>query len=202
MKMVRKSLLLAALASVTLVVGCSSMKEPATKAIADAEATLATVRDDAARYLPNDLQGVDASIADLKAKLQAGDYQGIMAAVPDLTTKLSALKDAAAAKKTEMEAALEKAKSDWTAMAADLPGMIGALESRVSALSASRKLPKGMDAAKLDSAKTGLAAAKSAWEAASAAFTSGNVMDAVAKAQEAKAKAGEAMAALGMTAAK
>ena len=42
MKMIRKSLLLAALASVALVVGCSSMKEPATKAIADAEATLAT----------------------------------------------------------------------------------------------------------------------------------------------------------------
>jgi hypothetical protein len=202
MKMIRKSLLLAALASVALVVGCSSMKEPATKALADAEATLATVRDDAAKYVPNDLQGVDASIADLKTKLQAGDYKGIMAAVPELTTKLTALKDAAAAKKAEMEAAVEKAKGEWTALAADLPGMVGALESRVSALSASKKLPKGMDAAKLDSAKAGLAAAKSAWEAASAAFTSGNVTDAVAKAQEAKAKGGEAMAALGMTAAK
>ena len=202
MKMLRQSLLLAALASVALVVGCSSMKEPATKALADAEATLATVRDDAAKYVPNDLQVVDASMADLKAKLQAGDYKSVMAGVPDLNSKLSSLKEAAAAKKAEMEAGIETARGEWTTLAAELPGMLSAVESRVSALSASKKLPKGMDAAQLDSAKAGLAAAKSAWEAASAAFTSGNVMDAVAKAQEAKAKGGEAMAALGMTAGK
>lgn len=199
MKMMKKSLLLAALASTLLVVGCAGQKEPANKAIADVEAAVAAIRDDAAKYVPSDLQGVDASIADLKAKFQSGDYKGILAAAPELTSKVSALKDAAAAKKTEMEAAIEKAKGEWTSLAADLPGMVGAVESRVSALSAAKKLPKGMDAAKLDSAKSALAAAKSAWEAASAAFTSGNVMDAVSKANEAKAKGGEAMAALGMT---
>lgn len=200
MKTLRKTLLLATLASVALAVGCSSMKEPATKALADAEASLAAVRDDAAKYVPTDLQGVESTIADLKAKLQAGDYKGIMAAAPDLTAKLGALKDAAAAKKSEMEAAIEKAKGEWAGLATDVPAMVGALESRVSALSASKKLPKNLDAAKLDSAKSALAAAKSAWDAASAAFGSGNVLDAVAKANEAKTKGGEAMAALGMTA--
>jgi hypothetical protein len=200
MKMFRKTLLVATLASALLVVGCSSQKDPANKAIADAEAAVAAVRDDAAKYVPNDLQGVDASIADLKAKFQAGDYKGVLAASAGLTASLASLKDAAAAKKAEMEAAVEKAKGDWTALAKDLPGMVGALESRVSALSASKKLPKGLDAAKLDSAKAGLAAAKSAWDAASAAFTSGNVMDAVAKANEAKTQGAAAMAALGMTA--
>ncbi len=200
MKIVRKSLLLAAFASTLLFVGCAGQKEPANKAIADAEAAVAAIREDAAKFVPSDLQGVDASIADLKAKFQAGDYKGILAAAPELTGKLGALKDAAAAKKAEMAAAVEKATGEWTTLAADLPGMVGAVESRVSALSAAKKLPKGMDAAKLDGAKAALAAAKSAWDAASAAFTSGNVVDAVAKANEAKAKGGEAMAALGMTA--
>jgi hypothetical protein len=199
MKMFQKSLLLAIVASAAMVVGCSSQKEPANKAIADAEAALAAVRDDAARYLPSDLQGVEATIADLKTKFQSGDYKGILAAAPDLTSKLGALKDAAAAKKAEMEAAIEKAKGDWTALAADVPAMMGALTSRIDALSASKRLPKNIDAAKFESAKSAYAAAKSAWDAASAAAGSGDVLDAVGKATEAKAKGAEAMEALGMT---
>jgi hypothetical protein len=200
MKMFRKSLLLATLASALLVVGCGSQKDPANKMIADAEATIAAVRDDAAKYVPNDLQSVEATIADLKAKFQAGDYKSVLAASAGVTASLASLKDAAAAKKTEMEAAVAKATGEWTTLAADLPGMVGALDSRVSALSASKKLPKGMDAAKLDSAKASLAAAKSAWDAASAAFASGNVVDAVAKANEAKTQGAAAMATLGMSA--
>lgn len=200
MKSIRNSLLLATLASVALLVGCAGQKAPATKALADAEAALASVRDDAAQYAASDLQNVESTVADLKAKLQSGDFKGILAAAPALTASITALKDTAAAKKAEALAALEKAKGDWAGMATDLPNMVQALQSRVDALSASKRLPKNLDAAKFEGAKTGLAEAKAAWDAASAAAGSGSFVDAVAKASEAKTKATAAMAALGMTA--
>jgi hypothetical protein len=200
MKSIRNSLLLATLASVALLLGCAGQKAPATKAIADAEAALAGVRDDAAQYAASDLQSVESTVADLKAKLQSGDFKGILAAAPALTASIAALKDTAAAKKTEALAALEKAKGDWAGLSTDLPNMVQALQSRVDALSASKRLPKKLDAATFEGAKTGLAEAKSAWDAATAAAGNGSFVDAVAKANEAKTKASAAMAALGMTA--
>jgi hypothetical protein len=194
------SIWVAALASAALLIGCSSQKEPATNALAAAESALAAFRDDAAKYAGNDLAGIDATIGDLKAKLAAGDYKGILAAAPDLTSKIGGLKDMVGAKKAEMEAALAKATTDWGGLSTDLPQMLQALQSRVDALSASKRLPPKLDAAKFDSAKSGLAALKSNWEAASAAFASGNVLEAVSKAQAAKTAGTDAMTALGMNA--
>jgi hypothetical protein len=197
--MMKKASVLAACAALLLAAGCASQKEPATKAIADAEAALAGFRDDAAKYLPDDLQSVEGTIASLKDNLQKGDYKAILAAAPELTSKLNALKDAAASKKAEMEAAIEKAKSDWTGFAADLPNMVSAIQSRVDILSKSKKLPKNLDAASFDAAKSGLATMKSTWDEAMAAFGSGNALDAAAKAQQVKDKGNEVMQLLGMT---
>jgi len=182
-----------------LAVACASQKEPATKAIADAESALSAVKEQAAQYAPDQLKGVEDTIAGLKENLAKGDYKAILASTPQLTTQLASLKDAAAAKKAEMDAALEKAKGDWSGYAADLPNMVGAIQSRVDILSKARKLPAGMDKAKLDDAKTGLEGMKSTWTDAGNAFASGNYLDAVAKAQEVKTKGAEIMAALGMS---
>ncbi|MCS6947441.1 MAG: hypothetical protein NZM12_07490, partial [Steroidobacteraceae bacterium] len=189
----------AVIALLALAAACSTQKEPATKAIADAETALGAIRDDAGKFAASDLQSVEATIADLKAKLQAGDYRGILAAAPDLTNRIAALRDAVAAKKAELEAAIAKAQADWPALAADLPNMLGALRSRVDALSASRRLPKNVSPAAFEAARNGLSTAQAAWDAATAASASGDVVTAVAKAQEAKAAGSAAMSALGMT---
>jgi hypothetical protein len=80
-----------------------------------------------------------------------------------------------------------------------VPQMAAAIKSRVDILSQSKKLPAGLDKAKLDGAKAGLAAVSQGWTEASEAFKSGNVSDAVAKARAAKDKAVEVMTALNMT---
>jgi hypothetical protein len=53
--------LLAVLAAV-LVVGCANQKAPAQQAIAGAEAALNAVRDTAQKYVPDQLQAVDAQL--------------------------------------------------------------------------------------------------------------------------------------------
>lgn len=65
-------------------------------------------------------------------------------------------------------------------------------------LSKAKKLPAGLDQAKFDSAKSGLAAATEAWGAATAAASAGDMAEAVAKANAVKGKAVEALNALGM----
>lgn len=196
---IKKSLFIATIATALLAVGCASQKEPATKAIADAEAALSGFKEDAAKYLPNDLQAVETTIGGLKDSLAKGDYKAILVALPGVTTQIASLKDAAAAKKSEMEAAIAKASTDWTSFAADLPNMVGAIQSRVDILSKSKKLPKNLDSATFESAKSGLEMMKSTWTEATAAASSGNVLDAVAKAQTVKDKGAEVMKALGMT---
>ena len=88
--------------------------------------------------------------------------------------------------------------ASWNAISADVPKMIEALKSRVDILSQSKKLPKGLDAATLSTAKDNLAAATSAWTDATAAQAAGKWSEAMAKANDSKAKATAAMSALGM----
>jgi hypothetical protein len=105
--------------------------------------------------------------------------------------------------KTNVAAKLEEAKAatgEWTSYAADLPKMVEAIQSRVTTLASAKKLPKGMDAAALDTAKGGLESMKSTWTEAMAAFTGGNAIDAVAKAKGVKAKGEEVLKLLGMSA--
>ena len=99
-----RKLLIPALAAALLAVGCANQKEPATQAVASAESALAEVRDQAAQYVPEQLEGVETALAGLKDSLGKGDYKAVLAAAPKLATDVASLKDAAGA---AMIAALE-----------------------------------------------------------------------------------------------
>jgi hypothetical protein len=189
--------LLATLAAV-LVVGCANQKAPAEQAVAGAETALAAVRDDAQKYVPDQLQAVDAQLAALKDSLTKGDYKSVLTGAPTLNSAISSLKDAAEAKKADTEAALTKAKDAWGPLSAEVPKMVDAIQSRVTALSKSHRLPRGVTKDGLASAKSGVDSLKSMWSDASSAAASGDFTTAVTKAQAAKDKAAEIMKSLGM----
>ncbi len=189
--------LLATLAAV-LVVGCANQKAPAEQAVAGAETALAAVRDDAQKYVPDQLQAVDAQLAALKDSLTKGDYKSVLTGAPTLNSAISSLKDAAEAKKADAEAALAKAKDAWGPLSAEVPKMVDAIQSRVTALSKSHHLPKGVTRDGLASAKSGVDSLKSMWSDASNASASGDFTTAVGKAQAVKDKAAEIMKSLGM----
>jgi hypothetical protein len=65
-----------------------------------------------------------------------------------------------------------------------------------------KKLPKDMDKAKVDAAKTGLEAAQKTWAEANEAFKAGNLMDAVKKGNDVKGQADQLLAALNIAAKK
>jgi hypothetical protein len=198
MKTIKTSALAAALLATLLAVGCANQKEPATKALADAEATLSSFRDEASRYASTELQAAESAIASLKANLDKGDYKAVVAGSPALSTQLEALRQTVTDKKAEAEAANEAAKANWALLSADVPKMAEAIQSRVDILSKSRKLPKGLDAASFDAAKAGFEEMKASWTQATTAAASGNAVEAVSQGEAAKAKGAEVMAALGM----
>ena len=189
--------LLATLAAV-LVVGCANQKAPAEQAVAGAETALAAVRDDAQKYVPDQLQAVDAQLAALKDSLTKGDYKAVLTGAPTLNSAISSLKDAADAKKADAEAALAKAKDAWGPLNAEVPKMVEAIQSRITALSKSHHLPKGVTKDGLAAAKSGVDSLKSMWGEASNASASGDFTTAVSKAQAVKDKAAEIMKSLGL----
>jgi len=189
--------LLAALAAV-LLVGCNTQKGPAEQAVAGAQAALGAVRDDAQKYAPEQLGGVEAKISQMQGKFQQGDYAGVLAAAPAVTSAIAGLKDAAAAKKVEAEQALTKAKDDWGPASAAVPKMVDEIAKRVETLSKSKKLPKGVTKDSLAAATKAVDTMKATWADATNAASSGDYTTAMAKAQSVKDKAAEIMKSLDM----
>lgn len=76
--------------------------------------------------------------------------------------------------------------------------MLEAIRSRTETLSAAKKLPAGLDAARLQSAKDGLARVSAGLEEATARFKAGALQEAIGTARPLKDEAVELMSQLGM----
>ena len=188
--------------------GCANQMEPAKKAIADIEAAVSAAGADAEKYIPDDLKAVNDQLAGLKAKFEQKDYAAVIAGAPAVLAKaqgLVALKDTAAREVAAREAAEKQAAeqalmADWETLATTVPAAITAVDSRVTMLAKSKKLPANVTKDALASAQTSLADAKSLWGQATSAQSAGKLGDAVMAAQQAKDKTDDALAGLGMSA--
>jgi len=187
-----------ALALAALALGaCANKMAPAQKAIADIEAAVAAAGDDAAKYIPDQVQAVNDQVASLRAMFDKKDYKGVLAAAPAILAQAQGLAASATARKTE---AMDMLTGDWNALAESVPQAVAAIQSRVDVLSKSKKLPQGMDAATLDSVKAGLAEASTMWTQATTAQASGDLEQAVSLGQQVKTSTDGLLAQLGMSA--
>jgi hypothetical protein len=174
-----------------LVAGCSRDKEPAEMGIKAAEDALNAGKGEIGKYVPDQIKGLEAAIKGAKEKFEKKEYTEALNAVKDLPGKVKEAAAAAAAKKAEMT-------KEWEAMSAELPKMIEAIKGKVEPLAKAKKLPTGMDKAKLDGANAGLDEITKGWADAEGAFKNGDISGALAKAKGLKDKAAEIMAGLGI----
>jgi hypothetical protein len=186
--------ILAIAATTMLVTGCGKMKSEATQALNGIETSVAALKEDGMKYAPVAYQGVESTLATLKASHAKEDYKTVLAGTPELGKAVDSLKTAIASGKEQFEAAT----TEWNALSSDVPQMVAAIQSRVDALSSSKKLPKNVSQEAFDGAKSGLESMKATWNEASAAFTDGKPGEAAEKARVVKAKGQEVLAALGM----
>jgi hypothetical protein len=182
-------------ATTLLVTGCGKMKNEATQALTTLETSVSGLKEEGMKYAPIAYQGVESTLATLKDSLAKEDYKSVLAGTPELTKAVDSLKTAIASGKEQFEAAT----AEWGSLAADVPKMVEAIQSRVDILSSSKKLPKNISQEAFDGAKSGLDSMKSMWSEATAAATDGKPGEAVEKAKAVKAKGAEVLAALGMS---
>ena len=163
-----------------LAAGCS--KAPAEAALKVADEAIANVKPEAEKYVPEQFNALTAAAADARAKFDAKDYKGALTAAQALPAQADEVMKAAAAKKEEL-------MKQWADMQGSLPAMVQALTEKIGGLAAMKKLPKGVDSAMVETAKTSLADVTAGWTAASDAFTAGDITGAIAKAGDVKTKA-------------
>ena len=82
-------------ASTLLFTGCSNQKNPATNAVTQADAAVAEIRDDAAKYAPAELQAADATLAKMKSDLAKEDYKDVIESVPQFNKEVATLREIA-----------------------------------------------------------------------------------------------------------
>jgi hypothetical protein len=178
-----------ALAASIALAACSQL-EPAKQALASAEAAVNTAAPEAGKYVPDQLAAVQSKLQTLKTSFDNKDYKAVIAGAPAVVSEAQGLVAAAAAKKDEVMKALN---GEWTDLAAKAPQLLAAVQSKVDALSKTKKLPKDVD---LNTAKSSLASANDMWSKAQAAFSAGNLEEAVTSAKDAAAKGQSAAAAI------
>jgi hypothetical protein len=176
---------------------CGNVKEPAQAAINQAETSLQDIAVDAQKYAADQYRAVSDQLASAKASFGKGDYKAALAAARDLPAKITELAAATTAAKDQAVAGL---KDEWNSLSADVPQMVEAIQSRVDMLSKSKKLPKNIDQASFDAAKSGLESMKQDWTAATQASAAGNVEEAVARVKSAQQKGNEVLGLLKMQA--
>jgi hypothetical protein len=184
----RMTSMVAALAAVVLSVACASQKEPAEKAVAKVEASLAALQEDAAKYAADELKEVEKSVGRLKAKLAEQDYGGALQGAPAVASRVASLQAMVAKRKADAEELVAAAQQEWTELSTSVPQLVDRLQKRVDALTRSRRLPEGLDKAAFEAAKTDFEKVKTSWAEATAEFGAGMTADAVRRARAAKAK--------------
>ena len=182
--------------SVMLMTGCSSQKEPATNAVTQAEAAVAELRVDAAKFAPDELKSTETTLAKMKDDLAKEEYKHVVEDVPQFNKDVAALREVVVGRQTQIIAATR----EWEVLNAEVPKAVEEIQVRVDSLASSPKLPKEVDKHEFEAAKASLESMKSTWTEATAAFSEGNATEAADKGRSVQGKVEEVKGQLGMSA--
>ena len=185
----RFNILLAVVAATMIAGGCSQQKTNATKVLDAVENSLADIKDDAARYAPEGLKGVQSQLDRLQASLKNKDYDDVIAGAPQLNKAVDSLRAAVESGKEHARAALASAKNEWESLSVEVPKLVESIQSRVDELSKKKRLPMGVSKDEFEGAKTSLASMKAMWAEAGDEFKSGKQVQAAEKAKTVKGMA-------------
>lgn len=174
---------------VALCLGAACGKAPAEAALKAADQAVEAARPELEKYAAAELKSLSDAAKAAHEKFDRGDYKGTLAAAQEIPGKVQAALAAAQAKKQELTKA-------WTDLQASLPGMVDAFKARVTELAGMKKLPKGIDKAKVEAAQSELTDIAQAWSDAASAFAGGQMTAAIEKGKALKTRVEAAITAL------
>jgi hypothetical protein len=175
--MMRKFLIIALMMLPLVVVGCS--KGPAEAALKAADEAIAKVKPEAEKFVPEQFKALTDAAAIAKADFDKGDYAAALTAAKDLPAKATDVMTAATAKKDELLA-------QWKGMADSIPALLTGLTDKANVLAAMKKLPVGVEKAKVEEVKAKVADMTATWTKATDTFNAGDVIGALKSATDVK----------------
>lgn len=178
--------LVAFAAAAMLMTGCAKQRAPANEALDKIEASLKDVRDDAQKYAPDGLKGVESQFENLKKSFESKDYDNVLAGTPQLSKAVDSLKDAVTAGKAHAKAALAAAKTEWEGLSASVSKQVDSIQSRIDELAKQKRLPFGISKDEFEGSKSAFESMKTQWNDATAEYKKGDATEANAKARTAK----------------
>jgi len=181
------NVLMALTASAMLMTGCTNQRDPAENAVTQAEAAVADLRVDGAKFAPEELKTTEATLGKMKANLAKQEYKDVVGYVPEFNKEVATLKETLVGRQTQVIAATR----EWESLNAEVPKAVQEIQVRVDSLASSPKLPKEVDKHEFEAAKASLETMKTDWAAATAAFSEGNATEAADKARSVQGKVDE-----------
>jgi hypothetical protein len=175
---------LALVGACILTSACSSQKAPAEKMISDIQTATDAAAPDAAKYVPDELAGVQSKLGGLRGSYDKKDYKAVLQDGPPVLGAAQSLEGAATAKRD----LIARGFSDqWATLSSTLPGNASSIQSRIDFLSKreNKKLASGVD---LNEARSDLSDAEASWTRAQDAHSQGNVEQAVTIAKTVQTK--------------
>lgn len=183
----------ALLGSVVLAVlaGCARQADTAARVVAEAEQTLLALRQDAQDVLPAEYAAAEQALGQLRTQLEQREFAAVVAALPAITTQLASLQDRAAARRIELAAAFERARSEWGLLSIEVPASLDALQRQLDQLAAAGKPPAGLPRETLTRAREMLAQARAQWTEALGSFSQGRLPQAAEQARASRETAAQ-----------
>ena len=158
---------------------CSGDKEPAAAAIKAGQATIEVARDEAVKYVPEELKKLETGLKTAQEHFQKKDYAAALGAAKGLASKAQEMAKSALARKEELTHA-------WEDINLSLPGDLERIGAHFESLGTS--VPAGLDKVKLAELKSAFDGLGKQLQEANQAAQSGDIPKAVDLGSAAKAK--------------
>ena len=180
-----------AAAALALVAGCSGPSAKADAAITAASEAITALGADAEKVMPYEVQQLKSAVAAARDTLAKGGYAAAEALVAEVPARAQELSGKVAAKRVQLTAELDT-------LGFALKKNLAAIQTKVDEFARTRRLPRGVTQAKVDSVKQVLATAPQEWTAIEAQIGAGELDAAYGKGTVLRLKVSQALEAVGL----
>ena len=177
--------------ALALVAGCSGPSAKADAAITAASEAITALGADAEKVMPYEVQQLKSAVAAARDTLAKGGYAAAEALVAEVPVRAQELSGKVAAKRVQLTAELDT-------LGFALKKNLAAIQAKIDEFARTRRFPRGVTQARVDSVKQVLATAPQEWTAIEAHIGAGELDAAYGKGTVLRLKVSQALEAVGL----
>ena len=177
--------------ALALVAGCSGPSAKADAAITAASESITALGADAEKVMPYEVQQLKSAVAAARDTLAKGGYAAAEALVAEVPVRAQELSGKVAAKRVQLTAELDT-------LGFALKKNLAAIQARLDEFARTRRFPRGVTQARVDSVKQVLATAPEEWSAIESQIQAGELDAAYGKGTVLRLKVSQALEAVGL----